>query len=105
MRGTISALYKLLLTTADSPRPKYMHMWENALQCDIPDSDWQYLWTDITCFSSSSDLREAHMKLMMDWYLYPAKLRQIFPTASDQCWRGCGLLGDFQHIWWDCPTI
>lgn len=31
MRGTISALYKLLLTTADSPRPRYMHMWGKRL--------------------------------------------------------------------------
>lgn len=42
---------------------------------------------------------------MLDWYLYPSRLQQIFPNTTDRCWGGCGLLGDFRHIWWDCPHI
>lgn len=105
MKGTISALYKLLLTTTDSPRPRYMHLCETMLRREILPTEWKNLWNDVARFNSSSDLRDAHMKVMMDWYLHPVKLKQIFPTSSDRCWRGCGHLGDFTHIWWDCPTI
>ena len=42
---------------------------------------------------------------MYDWYYCPTRLKRMFPESSDLCWRGCGMLGDFQHIWWDCPTI
>ena len=28
-----------------------------------------------------------------------------FADASDQCWRGCGLVGDHTHIFWDCPKL
>lgn len=42
---------------------------------------------------------------MYDWYLYPQKLYKIYPATPDTCWRGCGLLSDLRHIWWDCPYI
>lgn len=65
----------------------------------------KHLWGDIPKNNHSVALREAHYKTLLDWYLYPTKLKRIFPDTSDLCWRGCGLQGDFRHILWDCPGI
>lgn len=35
----------------------------------------------------------------------PASLAQIYPSASDLCWRGCGQRGMLLHIWWECHQI
>lgn len=105
LKGAISAIYKLLLRTQLSPRPRYMAQWEGILHRPILDEEWTHLWSDVSKFNHSADLQEAHLKVMMDWYLHPSRLKKIFPNTSDRCWRGCGLLGDFHHIWWDCPHI
>lgn len=32
-------------------------------------------------------------------------MARIYPSASELCWRGCGLRGTLFHIWWDCPLV
>lgn len=96
MKGTISAIYKLLLQTQHSPRPRYMSLWEDILLCPISDVEWGHLWSDIAKFNHSADLQEAHLKVMLDWYLYPLRLKQMFPNTTDRCWRGVWSFGGLQ---------
>uniref|UniRef100_A0A3Q1EQT2 Reverse transcriptase zinc-binding domain-containing protein n=1 Tax=Acanthochromis polyacanthus TaxID=80966 RepID=A0A3Q1EQT2_9TELE len=28
-----------------------------------------------------------------------------YSKTSDRCWRNCGIVGDFTHIFWDCQKI
>lgn len=62
MRGVISFLYNYLLTNTHSAQPRYMSMWEGILQGDIQDREWTALWSDISKFIDSLELREAHLK-------------------------------------------
>lgn len=62
MKGVISSLYKYLLSTLRSGRPRYMGMWEEITQREISEREWAALWADIHKFNHSLELRDAHLK-------------------------------------------
>ena len=101
----ISEIYKIIRNARIYPQPRHLAFWETNLERQVEEREWENLWRDIPRHNHSTHLREAHYKILYDWYYCPAKLHQIFPETSDLCWRGCGLTGDFRHIWWDCPSI
>lgn len=40
----------------------------------------------------------------MRYFNTPAVITK-YSNTSELCWRGCGLVGDYTHIFWDCPKI
>ena len=40
----------------------------------------------------------------MRYFITPC-ITSRYSDTSEMCWRGCGLVGDFTHIFWDCPKI
>lgn len=104
-KGCISFLYELIQSLSPHNTPRHRTFWDALLDTIPNGKQWECLHGDIRKFNRSMHLREAHYKTLYDWYLYPQKLHRIFPTTSDRCWRGCGHLGNFRHIWWDCPQI
>lgn len=50
-------------------------------------------------------LIKSNLKAMTRWYLTPAKLATVYPTATPQCFRGCQLTGSMAHTWWECSRI
>lgn len=95
MKGVISFLYNYLLSNLHTAQPRYMAMWEGLIQRAIPEKEWTALWSNILKFNHSLELRDAHLKTLMDWYLHPAKIHRLFPNTTDRCWRGCGFFGRF----------
>ena len=56
------------------------------------------------CLSSPS-WREFSWKLRIRYFNSPLVISAYDRHASPLCWRRCGLVGDFSHIFWDCPKI
>lgn len=53
----------------------------------------------------NASLMEAGIKVLKRWYLVPACLARMYPTASAECFRGFSLRGTILHIWWECLRI
>ena len=49
--------------------------------------------------------KEIMLKFLQKWYLTPVRLAQFNKSNSQYCWRGCGEVGSFQHMWWHCAKI
>ena len=38
-------------------------------------------------------------------YFNPPSITSKYNNTSELCWRGCGLVGDFTHTFFDCPKL
>lgn len=54
--------------------------------------------------TNSPTWREFDWKIKMRYFITPC-ITSRYSNTSEMCWRGCGLVGDFTHIFWDCPMI
>ncbi|MEE6504603.1 hypothetical protein FKM82_005263 [Ascaphus truei] len=104
-KGFISDIYNILMRSTSPTQHDYMLRWSADLNVDIERETWEEIWQAASETSLCTTIKENIYKIMFGWYLTPARLNQIYPLASDQCWRGCGNRGDMAHIWWTCPEI
>lgn len=100
----ISEMYRLLGTT-ENPRTTYIRAWERDLQLDLSTTQLTHLYQLTHSSTMESKTQETNYKILSRWYRVPADLARIYPSVSDQCWRGCGHRGTLLHIWWECPLI
>jgi len=70
----------------------------------IMDEEWEQMFQEGHKISSSPMLREFEWKIKVRFFRTPF-LTSKFSGTSDKCWRGCGLVGDHTHIFWDCPKL
>ncbi|MEE6519461.1 hypothetical protein FKM82_031308 [Ascaphus truei] len=83
-----------------------MLKWAADLNINIDRETWEEIWQAASETSLCTTIKENIYKILFGWYLTPARLNQIYPQASDLCWRGCGHRGErMVHIWWTCPEI
>ena len=104
-RGITSQLYTLLNSPPSNAPPRYKATWEALAHCTLTQKQIDRVWRDLHSSTLSLSGREAHYKILVDWYRYPVKLHRIYPTVSPNCWRGCVDLGDARHVWWSCPLV
>ena len=38
-------------------------------------------------------------------YFYTPFITSKYSKTTDLCWRECGAVGDYTHIFWNCPKI
>lgn len=90
-------LYKLLATVPS--KTFYILEWENDLAQEWDLEAWHRAsaWAHREALNIS--LVEANLKVMMRWYLVPAKLARLYPSASPLCFCGCEHTGMMLHIW------
>lgn len=67
--------------------------------------DWVTIWTNTKNSSQNVIASEANYKVLMRWYLVPARIAKFIPEFSPNCFRGCGDRGTHLHIWWTCPLV
>lgn len=84
-RGTISSLYSLLRARCSPHTSRHQRFRDTLLDSPLQTKQWASLYRDIPKFNSSMFLREAHYKIMYEWYFHPQRLHTIFPNTSDRC--------------------
>ena len=70
----------------------------------IPDNGWELSCREGHKITNSPIWKEFELKIKMRFLRTPV-VTSKFADTSDQCWRGCGLVGDHTHIFWDCPKL
>lgn len=102
-KGEITVIYKSFTYVAS--KTLYMLEWERDIA-----QEWDLeVWHRASARSHGGvhniSLVEVNLKVLMRWYLVPAKFARIFPSTSPICFRGCERVGTMLHFWWDCPKI
>lgn len=102
IRGHISEIYTVLTNCTE--KFEYMKRWEADLQESIELDEWHKKGQGATKSIINISLI-ANFKVLMRWYMVPARLATFLPEASPRCFCGCGQLGTMYHIWWQCPKV
>lgn len=79
--------------------------WENDLQTQFTDAQWQTPITSIYKATNCTSLWELTQKTLMRWYLTPIRLAKFHKHTPQECWRNCGHSGTLLHILWSCPHV
>ncbi|KAF7646198.1 hypothetical protein LDENG_00191690 [Lucifuga dentata] len=79
--------------------------WELEASTIIEDEEWERAWVAWHKCLSSPTWTEFGWKLRMRFFKTPLVIANYDNKSNPLCWRGCGLMGDFSHIFWDCPKI
>lgn len=103
-RGYISAIYKMLLNSAEMETPPFIKKWEKDLGVPLEENAIGNI-TKAT-HSTATDIKmiDTNYKCLSRWYATPEKMYKYQPDRSPNCWRGCRAPGTMAHIWWSCPV-
>lgn len=102
--GLISRLY-IHLTSPPANLPTYAAQWSKDLSIDLDAEDWSGIWSNAKILSHNVIAQEANYKVLMRWYLVPARISKFLLNYPSVCFRGCGERGTHVHIWWACPIV
>lgn len=103
-KGIISKLYKVLQHESNNNNLDVKEKWELEANIIITDEKWEETFKAGHKITSSPIWREFDWKVKMRYFICPATSSR-YSNTSELYWRGCGLVGDFTHIFWDCPKI
>lgn len=102
-KGHISNIYGIF--SSKSEKLFYMQKWEQ----DIEETMEMDTWYNTAQLASkgyiNTSLIEANYKVLLRWYMVPARIATYIPGASPLCFRGCGGEGTIYHTWWSCPKV
>ncbi|CAH2275852.1 Hypothetical predicted protein [Pelobates cultripes] len=102
---TFSMLYTNILQHDTKFRYPFVIAWEKDLGQTLPEAMWRKIFITPKTLTLSANHTELSRKILYRWYLVPTRLKQMYPEASDQCWRCASTAGSMIHIWWTCPTL
>lgn len=103
-KGAISNIYKALQHDSDDSNMKVKEKWELESNIIITDEEWEETFKAGHKLTNSPSWREFDWKVKMRYFDTPI-ITSNYSNTSKLCWRGCGLVGDFTHIFWDCPKL
>lgn len=78
--------------------------WELETNIIITDEQWEETFKAGHKLTNSPSWWEFDWKVKMRFFNTPS-ITSKYSNTSDLCWRGCGSVGDFTHIFWDCPKL
>ena len=101
----ISCLYSRIHMDTSIDTLDIKGKWELEANTIIADDEWESSWVSWHKCLSSPTWREFSWKLRMRYFKTPLVIAKYDKKYSPLCWRGCGLIGDFSHIFWDCSKL
>lgn len=79
-------------------------LYVDILSSLISDKDWELFCREGYEITNSPIWKEFEWKVKMRFFSTPLVVWK-FNGSSDKCWRGCGLVGDQTHIFWDFQRL
>lgn len=101
----VSCLYGRIQEDLTENTLDVKNKWELEANTIISDIEWERSWESWHKCLSSPTWKEFSWKLRMRYFRTPLIISSYDKRCSSLCWRGCGLIGDLSHIFWDCPKL
>lgn len=103
IKKLISKFYKALQMEPDN-NLDIKAKWERERTVEISKENWAESFNEGGNDIKSQVWREFDWKFKSRYFIVPQHVAK-FGSMSDECWRGCGQVGDYTHIFWDCPKL
>lgn len=100
----VSHAYKMLQQESTENTLNIKEKWELEMNIIIKDEEWVETMRNGHKITKSQILREFEWKTKTRFFRTPF-ITSRFGKTWEECWRGCGLVGDHTHIFWDCPKL
>uniref|UniRef100_A0A087YQ60 Reverse transcriptase zinc-binding domain-containing protein n=1 Tax=Poecilia formosa TaxID=48698 RepID=A0A087YQ60_POEFO len=105
LQKIVSALYQRIRMEQEETTLDVKNKWELELNRVIEDTEWEKAWDSWHKCLNSPNWREFSWKIRMRFFRTPIVIASYDNNASNLCWRKCGQIGDFSHIFWECPKV
>nr|XP_033788575.1 uncharacterized protein LOC117354740 [Geotrypetes seraphini] len=102
-KGALSAIYRCL-NCRGTPH-SYMLAWEGGWGSAISWDTWEDIWKEVSSVGIAALLIENGYKVIFRWYYTPQVLARWRGGVNVLCWRGCGEVGTYLHMWWHCGRV
>ncbi|XP_078506465.1 uncharacterized protein LOC144765829 [Lissotriton helveticus] len=100
----ISLVYKKLINNL----PDLLHDLKRRREADgleIDEEEWRFALASPKEVAISSRLRLIQLKILHRVYISNTRLKRMGRSESDECRRGCGMIGSLFHMLWECPVL
>lgn len=97
-------IYKVLQQNANDNNLDVKERWELETNTIITDEDCEETFKSGYKLTSSPTWKEFDWKVKMQYFNTPS-VTSKYSDTSELYWRGCGLVGDFTHLFLDCPKL
>ncbi|XP_040178291.1 uncharacterized protein LOC120910599, partial [Rana temporaria] len=105
MRHSLSIFYSLVNELKAPQEIGFIHAWERDLGVTFTENQKGKIFEFNHKASLASKYQEGGYKILSRWYRTPEVLNQIFPQASNLCWRCSKEEGTLIHIFWNCEGV
>lgn len=79
--------------------------WELEANVIINVEEWEESNLTSHKITNSPMWRGFDWKVKVRYFSTPKIVSEFIKGTSPLCWRGCGMVGDHTHIFWDCPKL
>lgn len=104
-KGLISQIYTILQNLEDLKDPPVLARWNNDCSKIITRDDCNFTSSSFMISTNLLTIKLSSLKLIHRWYLTPVRVVHFNSGASKLCWKGCGIIADFIHCWWNCSRL
>jgi hypothetical protein len=104
-RGLIYNIYKELKKVDSRKSNNHIKKWGSELNKEFSSEEYRMTEKHLKKCSSSSIIREMHIKTSLGFHLTPARMAKVKNSGNSRCWRECGERGTLLHHWSDCKLI
>lgn len=101
----VAKMYALLQTHLMDSSIDIKGRWELEANIIIEDEDWLKACHICHKTSNSPIWKEFGWKVTMRFFRTPSVTCHFSKNKSNLCWRNCKNVGDYSHIFWDCPIL
>ena len=105
-KNILGRIYRIIQGEVEGGKPKALINWENELNINITEEDWENMCFNTWKTTNSQFWREFSWKLQIRYFITPMIQSKFNSNIAPGCWRKCGeSKANYTHILYSCPVL